>query len=82
MLARFFRVELAQSKFPDSIRVYPRSIGIQAIRLRSRCLVMGVEVSVMSPSFNELSYENVFISRRHPSPYKLNKALMVELEPS
>ena len=66
MQASFIRIELAQSKFQDSIRVYPRSIGIHAIRLVSRCLVMGVVSVFKSPTFNELLSENMFISRRHP----------------
>jgi len=66
MQAGFIRIELAQSKFQDSIRVYPRSIRIHAIWLVSRCLIMGVGSVFKSPTFNELLSENVFISRRHP----------------
>lgn len=64
MQAGFIRIEFGQSKFLDSIRVYPRSIGMFPIRLVSRCLVMGVGSVFKSPTFNELLSENVFISRR------------------
>jgi hypothetical protein len=65
----FCRIELG-----DDIEVYPLSVvppAIKSLGSCSKCQVLGVRGCVKSSILDDIWIENVFISGRYPTPYKL-----------